>query len=304
MSFSNPNTFIQYTADGIQTRFAINFYIFEGENELTAKVLDSDLNEVVSPFSIDHTNYPASEVVFVDAPADGHIVLIERTTALMQMTSFMKGSFPAEAVEETFDRAFMVAQENAAQISRAVIDPVVGPTYEERLDEVEADIADQATSLQALDDRLVEVENVDVTGLDAQVQQHATDINQLQIDQGQLQIDLDLVEAGLANTDLAVAALVTAVNGKQDKPTLTILSAANTYNAVDNGIYVVKSDDVTIELPALVSGLMVTVKMDNIRANCIISSGNSIDGFGANYQLMSAYEAVKLVCDGTQWYII
>lgn len=276
MSFSNPNTAIQYTADGIQTRFAINFYIFENENELTAKVYDSDLNEVVSPFSIDHTNYPASEVVFNSPPADGHIVLIERATVLAQMTSFMKGSFPAEAVEETFDRAFMVAQENAAQISRAVINPIVGPTYEDRLSQVESDNVDQDDALLALDARIIAIENVDVIGLDAQVQQHETDIGQLQ----------------------------TAVNGKQDKPTLTILSASNTYNAVDNGIYVVKSDDVTIQLPALVSGLMVTVKMDNTRANCIISSGNNIDDFGANYQLMSAYEAVKLVCDGTQWFII
>jgi archaellum component FlaF (FlaF/FlaG flagellin family) len=349
MSFSNQNTSIQYSADGIQNRFAINFHILEGENELVAIVYDTDLNEVVSPYSIDHTNYPASEVVFVDPPLQDYIVLIKRQTNLTQATSFMKGAFPAEAVEESFDRAVMIAQENAAEISRAVINPIVGPTYEERvsasesaivsleaatvaLDQEVQDLAEEFedfdlngietqvqqntlaideldASLLSLDqevqDLANELQNIDLSVIESQVQQNASDIANINVALAVAIADIELAEISITNLSTDVSTIQTELNQKQDIETLVIVSAIDiTINAVVNQIYIVKTDDVTIALPEPTMGSKLTVKMDNLRANCIISSDAGIDGFGSNYQLQSSYEAVKLVADGNQWFII
>lgn len=250
MSFSNINTFIEYTGDGATDRFAINFFVLENGLNIVAEVYDvtdpdNPILEVIS-YSIDHTNYPASEVVFASAPATGRLIRIKRATSIIQTSNFEKGAFPAEAVEETFDLLTMMMQER------------------------EADIA------------VIQSESVDITALQSQVNTNTSDIATNQGDITALQ--------------LAVAGIIPA--------TVTEVTASGTVSAVNQGIYIVKSDSVTIQLPTETSGHKVIVKMDGSRVNLIVNSGAGIDGFGANYTLSSNYESVTFVADGSQWYII
>jgi uncharacterized coiled-coil protein SlyX len=297
MSFSNPNTYIEYTGDGNTDRYAINFHMLEGTNELTAEVYDMTNPalpvEVVIAYSVDHTNYPASEVVFVSDIPLGHKVVIQRATLPVQATSFSKGAFPAEAVEETFDRMVMLTQENASEISRSIVNPIVGPSYEDRIDDLEDTSAIHSADILALDARVTATEAFggDLSSVEA--------VNDAQ--------DLAIADLEAADTvqDLAIADLISDVTALQTYiDPIVVLFSSVVHNATDKEVILVKADNVTIVLPAATTGRSITVKMDNLRVNCIINSGEGIDGFGLTYTLLSSYESVKLIAAGSQWYII
>jgi hypothetical protein len=298
MAFSNQNTYIEYVADGLTTNFAINFYVLENSLDITAKVYDvtnpSVPIEVVIPYSIDHTNYPASEVVFTTEPSSGYLVLIERSTTLAQLTNFAKGAFPAEAVEESLDLIVMGLQEQAQGLSQAVVNPLVGPSYEDQIAQNASDIATIEADIVALDNRVTAVEAIDVVGLQAQADLSSADILGLQSDMTQAQSDIAQNASDIATLSGSIPAPISVV----------IKSATEVYNAADKDIVIVKSDDVTVVLPTATIGRQVQIKMDGLRANCIINSVEGIDGFGLSYQLSSTYEAITCVADGTQWYIL
>jgi archaellum component FlaF (FlaF/FlaG flagellin family) len=158
---------------------------------------------------------------------------------------------------------------------------------------------------QEVQDLANELQNIDLSVIESQVQQNASDIANINVALAVAIADIELAEISITNLSTDVSTIQTELNQKQDIETLVIVSAIDiTINAVVNQIYIVKTDDVTIALPEPTMGSKLTVKMDNLRANCIISSDAGIDGFGSNYQLQSSYEAVKLVADGNQWFII
>lgn len=273
MSFSNLNTFIEYTGDGVTDTFPINFFILENSANITAEVFDvtDPLNPVQEfpSYSIDHTNYPASEAVFVAPPAIGRLVRLRRTTALIQTSDFEKGAFPAEAVEETFDKMVMMLQEvNYGLSLKLDIDDYVDPTdVQNQLDAHTLDITTNTSGIAT---------NTSSIGTNAS--------------------NIATNSSGITALQLAVSGIIPA--------TLAIISVAGVHNASDAEVVVVKSDNVTIALPTETAGRKVTVKMDGVRSNLIVSSSAGIDGFGTTYTLSSNYESIAFIADGTQWYII
>lgn len=273
MSFTNQQTNIQYVADGNTDRFAINFHILENTFGLTATVYDvtDPLNPitVVIPYSIDHTNYPNSEVVFISDVPLGHIVLIERTTTLTQDSSFMKGAFPAEAVEETFDKSMLILQEHGNKIARAYVEPLVGPSILDRVDAVEDTIEDVELDITTIENDITAIQGdlIALFGNDTALQD---------------QID-----------DMQIA--------------IVVVSSGGVVNPNNNEIIIIKTAAaVTIALPDATTnlGLNLKVKLGQASTNVTLSSTQNIDGFGTSYPLSSLYESVSVVSDGTQWFII
>lgn len=313
MSFSNQNTFIEYPADGLTDTFAINFHILENSDDITATVYDItdpfDPQIVVIPYSIDHTNYPASEVVFTTEPTAGYLVHISRATPSGQYSNFAKGSFPAEAIEETFDSLAMVSQEIQTVLGRTLQNPIGGTPVTIEEIQAAASIAGEAEARLDQHDIDIQTNQAGIATNDSAIGANTAAISSISADTATNTAAIATEVSRNDNQDIAILAAQGTADSAQNnldsyKWSVTVISATGAQGISDRELVVVKADNVTLNLPAPSSGLEVKVKMDALRVNCIVQSVAGIDGFGTSYTLSSSYESISLVSDGTQWYII
>lgn len=335
MSFSNQDTLIEYTADGNTDTFAINFHILENSDDISATVYDvtdpyAPVEEVI-PFSIDHTNYPASEVVFISNPASGRLVHISRATPSGQYSNFAKGSFPAEAVEETFDLLAMTSQEIRAVLDRTLQNSIGGipvtiediqdaasiaAEAENRLDQHELDISDNADAISDIYTTQLPSKEGTITAstpdkyyrgdksfVDLNPAVIASLLTGYAAEAGGV-IATDTILEAIQKVDGNNIAINNALVSKEDPWTVNSEVLSGTYSVGHREIHIAKSAVQTINLPAPQVNLMCKVKMAGTYANVTVQSVAGIDGFGVSYTLSSSYESISLVSDGTTWYII
>jgi hypothetical protein len=233
---SNNNTVVKqlYACDGSGTTFAIPFFFLSGEESVIKVYLIDNATEIATLLTIvtDYTlNSPATEVTTVTAYPSSKSILIKRVSPKTQLSEFIQGPFPFEAVEEQFDRVISLIQEvsdaQESQISLPIgssLTNVTLPVPEankligwngtadglENKDEL--DVANLQTQIDALDTRLDTAE---------------TDIDTLQTTVGSQGTRLSAAEVNIINTQADVSTL------QSDYTTLGA-TVANQGNAIDD----------------------------------------------------------------------
>lgn len=122
MTVSSDNNRWSYTASGSNATFAYDNLIFADTD------LEVYLNGVLQASGYSVTNVGVAtggNVVFDSNPTAATTVLIVRAVPTVQPTEFLdNGRFPAGDVEEAMDRAVVLAQQNDANLSRALRQPI------------------------------------------------------------------------------------------------------------------------------------------------------------------------------------
>lgn len=89
-----------------------------------------------------------------------------------------------------------------------------------------------------------------------------------------------------------------------DLSPLTVEAKAANFTAANNKVYLV-TGAVNVQLPAPVSGLSFFVKLLGTDDVVLVrNAGEKIETVVANYTLISTRQSVKLISDGTDWFII
>lgn len=137
MTLSSTTRKVDYNGDGSTTEFTINFKFLDDTDIV---VTHTDANGTETTWT-DGTQYILSgagnenggtltvETAPTDyTPASGETLTIKRTPTLQQFTSLpASGPFPSAAVEEAFDRLYMVLQSADESIGRAPQAPSTTP---------------------------------------------------------------------------------------------------------------------------------------------------------------------------------
>ncbi len=125
MTIKNTQTYVIYQADGAATQWDIPFPFLQKE-DMEVYLLDEAGNKslLAGDFEIDEENkifyYPQPDS---DAPplSSDKRLLLQRRTPLCQETEFLaQQSFDPLILEQGYDKAMMIAQELANEVSRAV----------------------------------------------------------------------------------------------------------------------------------------------------------------------------------------
>jgi len=314
MSYSNPIVESTYTGDGLVDNFNVLFDYLEGESSVivvelwdyTDPNLPVQLPYVLNvDYTIDESGFPATEINTTVPPTAVQKLILYRSTPTIQPASFVNGAFPAEGVEEGLDKAMFANQETEAVLDRALVNPVGGPAI--TIADVQAnvagvaqntaDIATNAANISSNDaDIAINIGNIasNSTNIGTNTGNIATNTGNIATNTGNIATNTGDIATNAAD----IAAL--------SAPTLEILvpvAVGGAYAASAKEIVLIQADNVTVNLPAPVLSAQVKVKMDGLRASAIINTGALIDG-AASYSLLSSYESVSLVSDGTNWYII
>jgi len=297
MSFSNTNVNITYDGNGADQSFGINFHYLKGVTTVIQVELwdytDPDLPTKESfvlnvDYTIDESGYPNTLVNTTDPVAVDFKLIIYRQSVPVQTTIFVNGAFPAESVEEGLDKNMMVAQEYVDTMSRAIINPIGGPSVSiEELIEAAGTVGD-------FEARIAHNE------LDISVSQGLIATNNSAIGANTAAIGSNATNIAANTSNIAGLGL----DYEGNKWTTDIISTSGTHPALARSVVILKADNITMNLPIPVDGKNLKIKMDGMRSGCIIQSAAGIDGFGTSYTLLSSYESVSLVSDGTTWYII
>lgn len=242
---SNNNTTVKqvYTCDGLDQTFAIPFFFLEGEEDTIKVFLIDDVTQVATPLVVitDYTlNVPATEVTTVLAYPAGKSILIKRVSEMTQLSEFVQGPFPFEAVEEQFDRVISLIQEvdaaQSAQISLPEGSPLVNITlpvpesnkligWNAASDGLENKDALDVASLQA------EIDAVEVTLADLSPRMDAVevvnglqsaDITNLQAEDIIFDGRMDLIESNYTALGATVANFPAEITNLQDQLDLLV----------------------------------------------------------------------------------
>lgn len=121
MTVANTTVRQLYTADGIQTTFAIPFAFISGDAESETKVYTVDaegvktLKSINTDYTLDPSGDDPTNVIFVLAPDDD--VLVTRLLPLTQIIDYINtGKFKAESHELGMDRVVLMIQQLAEQL--------------------------------------------------------------------------------------------------------------------------------------------------------------------------------------------
>ena len=108
MAVSEQTPYIEYTANGTATSFALGFFC---ENQDHLIVLVDDVESVVGAWSLSN-----GAVVFNTAPENGKKITIQRNTPFSRTTDYQSynNSFRPPAVNKDFDRVWLKLQELGA----------------------------------------------------------------------------------------------------------------------------------------------------------------------------------------------
>lgn len=117
MTVSNTQTRIGYVGDGVTTGFPVP-YVFIKSTDIDVY---ADGVLLGSGYSVTGGNGASGAVEFLVAPAVGIEIAIVRDTDLLQETDIPPNDpFPADAVERMSDKLTLIAQEQSADLARAL----------------------------------------------------------------------------------------------------------------------------------------------------------------------------------------
>lgn len=124
MSVPNQTPYNIYTANGLTTVFAYEFYL------ISASDIQVTINgsEVTSGYTVSGVgNTGGGEVTFLTAPANGATVIFERATPTYRLTDYQdNGDLLADTVNKDFDRLWMAIQRAFIYLGVALSRPLFG----------------------------------------------------------------------------------------------------------------------------------------------------------------------------------
>ncbi|MEG8354911.1 phage tail fiber protein, partial [Klebsiella pneumoniae] len=124
MSVPNQTPYNIYTANGLTTVFAYEFYLISASDiQVTING-----NEVTSGYTVSGVgNTGGGEVTFLAAPANGATVIFERVTPTYRLTDYQdNGDLLADTVNKDFDRLWMAIQRAFIYLGVALMRPLFG----------------------------------------------------------------------------------------------------------------------------------------------------------------------------------
>jgi hypothetical protein len=124
MSVPNQTPYNIYTANGLTTVFAYEFYLISASDiQVTING-----NEVTSGYTVSGVgNTGGGEVTFLTAPANGATVIFERVTPTYRLTDYQdNGDLLADTVNKDFDRLWMAIQRAFIYLGVALSRPLFG----------------------------------------------------------------------------------------------------------------------------------------------------------------------------------
>ncbi|HFZ2125869.1 TPA: phage tail fiber protein, partial [Klebsiella pneumoniae] len=124
MSVPNQTPYNIYTANGLTTVFAYEFYLISASDiQVTING-----NEVTSGYTVSGVgNTGGGEVTFLTAPANGATVIFERVTPTYRLTDYQdNGDLLADTVNKDFDRLWMAIQRAFIYLGVALMRPLFG----------------------------------------------------------------------------------------------------------------------------------------------------------------------------------
>lgn len=124
MSVPNQTPYNIYTANGLSTVFAYEFYLISASDiQVTING-----NEVTSGYTVSGVgNTGGGEVTFLTAPANGATVIFERVTPTYRLTDYQdNGDLLADTVNKDFDRLWMAIQRAFIYLGVSLSRPLFG----------------------------------------------------------------------------------------------------------------------------------------------------------------------------------
>ncbi|MFM3216710.1 phage tail fiber protein, partial [Klebsiella pneumoniae] len=124
MSVPNQTPYNIYTANGLTTVFAYEFYLISASDiQVTING-----NEVTSGYTVSGVgNTNGGEVTFLTAPSNGSTVIFERVTPTYRLTDYQdNGDLLADTVNKDFDRLWMAVQRAFIYLGVALTRPLFG----------------------------------------------------------------------------------------------------------------------------------------------------------------------------------
>ncbi|MEH3351072.1 phage tail fiber protein [Klebsiella variicola] len=124
MSVPNQTPYNNYTANGLTTVFAYEFYLISASDiQVTING-----NEVTSGYAVSGVgNTNGGEVTFLTAPANGATIFLERVTPTYRLIDYQdNGDLLADTVNNDFDRLWMAIQRAFIYLGVALTRPLFG----------------------------------------------------------------------------------------------------------------------------------------------------------------------------------
>ncbi|MDS6632212.1 phage tail fiber protein [Klebsiella michiganensis] len=124
MSVPNQTPYNIYTANGLSTVFAYEFYLISA-SDIQVTVNGSIVTSGYTVSGVGNTN--GGEVTFLTAPANGSTVIFERVTPTYRLTDYQdNGDLLADTVNKDFDRLWMAIQRAFIYLGVALTRPLFG----------------------------------------------------------------------------------------------------------------------------------------------------------------------------------
>ena len=127
MSVPNQTPYNIYTANGLTTVFAYEFYLISASDiQVTING-----NEVTSGYTVSGVgNQDGGDVTFQTPPADGSLVMLERVVPTYRLTDYQdNGDLLADTVNKDFDRIWMAIQRVFINLGFALTRPFLGGPF-------------------------------------------------------------------------------------------------------------------------------------------------------------------------------
>ncbi|EOZ2967052.1 phage tail fiber protein, partial [Klebsiella michiganensis] len=124
MSVPNQTPYNIYTANGLTTVFAFEFYLISA-SDIQVTINGSEVTSGYTVSGVGNTN--GGEVTFLTAPANGSTVIFERVTPTYRLTDYQdNGDLLADTVNKDFDRLWMAIQRAFIYLGVALTRPLFG----------------------------------------------------------------------------------------------------------------------------------------------------------------------------------
>ncbi|MDM9659124.1 phage tail fiber domain-containing protein, partial [Raoultella planticola] len=124
MSVPNQTPYNIYTANGLSTIFAYEFYLISA-NDIKVTINGSEVSSGYTVSGVGNTR--GGEVTFLTVPANGATVIFERVTPTYRLTDYQdNGDLLADTVNKDFDRLWMAIQRAFIYLGVALSRPLFG----------------------------------------------------------------------------------------------------------------------------------------------------------------------------------
>ncbi|EPV8469917.1 phage tail fiber protein, partial [Klebsiella pneumoniae] len=124
MSVPNQTPYNIYTANGLSTVFAYEFYLISA-SDIQVTINGTEVTSGYTVSGVGNTN--GGEVTFLTAPANGSTVIFERVTPTYRLTDYQdNGDLLADTVNKDFDRLWMAIQRAFIYLGVALSRPLFG----------------------------------------------------------------------------------------------------------------------------------------------------------------------------------